>query len=438
VETKLTFNTNLKEVKAEQEGILSQQKALYNSMVYYEGAANSVLGDILQQRRAWEIVEGAQSLSRDQLGAIGDQMEDLAAKSKKVREPFELMMGAILPGFNRVITPMVNRFESIGVAMRKVAAEPGGFMGGFTDYISSFSHSVEGVTKGIQTIFGGGMQGMVSQMGVGIKALTAGFSGLFATLLPLLPFILGIIAVVFVLQRMWINNVGGMQTKWFQFTASIRDTWYKFVAQFDSAIRTMGPLISAVLTPVFLILSHVVKSVGLALRIVMEIAKPGIEMIAEFGKALTEPFKAVGIGGKDASNALDMILKAVEKLIPALVFLVKIVSAPLKLAFMVLAEILKPILYGIAKIIELADRLSRAGGLLGGVFKGKSEEEEKEVKRIKSEPTSMSQIANNQRSYSTNANVSVYSAGPITEGSAPGIGNIIAGRIISDSRAIGG
>jgi hypothetical protein len=153
-----------------------------------------------------------------------------------------MMMTAILPGFNRAITPIFNRFEGIATAMRKVE-EHGGFINTFNDYMKLFSTNLASVSSGITKVFGGGLQGLIAQMGVGLKALIVGFSGLWVAIAPLLPYILLVVGALFILQRMWVNNVGGMQTTWLKFTGQLRTEWSRFIVEFDRTMRELGPVI---------------------------------------------------------------------------------------------------------------------------------------------------------------------------------------------------
>jgi len=478
----IQFNTNLAEVNKQQEKLNQLYSQQYSWLVKSEGMHKASLGDLYKQREAWSKIKLGADLTSDEIETINSNIGDVDRKLKGVENPFETLLQAATP-FGGALIRHKEKLESVADAMGKVK-QSGGFFNMFSDYLGNITSKVKAVRGGFSAAFGSGLKGMITSIGVGIKALIPVIGGLMAALGPILLVVGAIIAIVFVLQRVWKNNIGGIQTFWHKTIGKIKDAWQKFVVGFDKTLRKLEPLfvaIGKIMKITFIPLMVVLRVIQGVFRAIWEIVKPIIDAFAEIGKEIS---KAFGDGKKSSFS----FWKALEGIAVALGWVGKVIGWVVKIGLMPLIWSVKIIIFLIKTLVNAfkwlgekmaeAFKKSLAFKVLAAIFKGigaavkaligfikelmkpfkwildgakkiakwlgfgndETEEQidkEKELKKIKEEPVSTSQVTNNNQRSSTvnnNNNVVVQSSGPITPESAPQIGNVISSSMTTGAR----
>ncbi len=481
-EININFKTNLAEVNKLQEGLNKQYNLQIKLLQQSQGLSKSQLGNLYKQRSAWEKLKLTSDLTNDEIEYINKNLDSVNKTITETENPFESMLKSVTP-FGGLLISQKKKFEELSTVMKKVE-KSGGFINMLSDYSKNFTSKLKEVTKNLTTAFGTGMQGMIKGLGMTITKVTIpAISGMITALSPILPIILAIGASIFVLQRLWKNNVGGMQTQFHRFIGAIKDTWHKFIVMFDKLLRQLGPLFKIIFTTVFVPLTASVKLLGGLFKMIFAILSPIFNVVSEIGKALLEPFEIfTGKSGKNALNVFDAIANSLAWIGKAIGFILKFSLKPVIIPFKLLGAYIKfvvdvwKLLIGKAKegfnafmklsfvqkifkgiqdailktkdflmdmiapfkwLIEGAKKIAHFLGI-GTKETKKQSEATRELKAIKSAPISTTQIFNQQKTSTINntASVVVQSSGAITEESAPHIGNIIASSLTTGARVV--
>lgn len=411
----LTFKTNLKEVAKQQERVtelFGEQLAMASRM---DGMAKSRLGDLFAQQKAWSNVRSNASLTNNELAFIDKNVKSISSQTKEIQPAFESLLAAVTP-FGKSLVFQNRRITELVLNMRKVQ-EAGPFLDVLSDYTKNFSNNLGILRGGMTKVFGGGMKGFITNIGVGIKALIPLASSLLATLAPFLPIILGVIAVIFVLQRMWANNVGGMQTRWHKFVASMRDTWLKFVAQFDSILRDLGPVFDLIfdgLGRVFFPLKIAFKLISFNLKGIMFWLKPIAKLLGFLARVIKVVFDAFIV--KKFIEGLEVVKNVLQ---PITDFLTTIWE---KIQAIFDNPLVKKFVGDINEAVSNLERSALPKGAISGMM---------------AQPVMASQMTSNiSRSVNNNSSVVINSGGAISPENAPRIGDMISSSITTGSRVI--
>lgn len=437
---KIIFDTNLKDV-------LSMQNLLKGS---FDKSATSV-----------ERYNAALSKAKDLVAGQKDMAQGL-------EQPFENLISEIIPGgsalgkYNNKLNGILDSFVKLD--------EQGGFMTGMTTYMDRLSQKVDVTGELFRSTFGGGLQGMITKTKAGMSSLYPVIKTIISKLMMIAPIIIAIMGIVFLLKRMWKNNIGGMQTKWMKFMAGIKQAWSRFIVSFDRALRKMAPLFK-VLGLVLLPIKVLFWAIATALKVIWAILKPIFAVFAEIGKAISEAFGGAGVDTKKFWEAMGKLANAAVKvgavigkiiaytlkplvwIIKGIIFLFKLVDAALdrmregfKNSFGKLKPILDPLIFALKLIWDflkgiwnvmkaIADAFGKFGEAIDKFMGG---EEVSAVTESKKGPVMASQVVNRSKTatVNNNANVVVHSSGPITPENAPQIGDVISSSINTQSKVI--
>ena len=454
-EFKIMFKTNLDELGKSQERLNKAFASNIKMLNVADGLNKSQLGHLYKQKKAWENVLDTEEMTSDEIASIDKNISQIDKTTSNMENPFESMLDAITP-FGGLLISQNRRLLDLKNSMISVQRS-GGFFNVMSDYVVGFSNNLKSVQMGMTAAFGGGMKGMLASFHIGLVALKPALLALMSSLAPLLPVILAIGGGVFILSRLWKNNVGGMQTMWYKLMGSIKDEWNKFIVGFDKGLRALTPLFKVIMAVGFIPIIGAVKLLGSIFKGLMSVLMPVFDAFSEIGKAMLEPFKEfTGVQGSKAINTFGILGKAIEILGKGLGVIVKISLTPLVFSFKILGKVLGAIVDGIKL---MGDKLSFLKTVFEGLiapFKfllqgaekiakylgmGKEETEEqvkatKELKIIRAQPVSSSQVINNQRTQTVNnnSNVVVNSSGAITKENAPHIGNVISSSLSTGGR----
>jgi len=399
-----------------------------------EGQSKSMYGIMSRNIAAWEIYREKTKLTSKQVEQVEKHISSVKKEMQGIENPFETLLKNVTP-FGSSLIRQKERLDELSDAMKKVKAN-GGFVNILSDYLVGFNRRLKEVNKGMISVFGGGMRGLLTNMTSGFKILLPVIKSLIPTILSVATPVAVVVAAVFTLQRMWKNNIGGMQTFFHRFVGTLKDTWAKFVVGFDTLLRKLSPIFKILFTTIFIPLIGAVKILGSLFNMIFKILTPIFEALSEIGKALLEPFeKFVGKDGKDAFNLIEKLGKVFEWLGKVIGTVLKVVLIPTVTVFKIIGFVLGKIVDGIKFLIEGTKKVAHFLGM-GKEESKETEDSQRKIREIQSKPITTSQIINAQRTntINNNANVTVHSSGPITRENAPHIADIIASSLTTGRR----
>jgi len=206
-------------------------------------------------------------------------VKSISTDTKKMVNSFESLIGSALP-FGDALNDQKKKFEKVSGILKTIGSQ-GGIFKVMTTYMNELSSTIGGTGKALTGALGGGLQAMIASARAAFMLLIESAATFATSLLPFLPIILGIIAVVFTLKRMWANNVGGMQTYFMRFIGMLKDTWRTFVAMFDKTLRMLGPIFKVIFGIIFVPLLAAVKNLQGLMKGLFAIIQPIIAAVMD-------------------------------------------------------------------------------------------------------------------------------------------------------------
>lgn len=322
--------TKSKSLGTELEKQISQNSKLVNS-------GKSQLNSYNQINEALNQMVSKSDRTADEMEQLEKASRQVSKNIKDIESPFETILSDLVP-FGGLLVGQNQRLNNLADAFGKVE-EAGGFTNVLSDYMANFGSKVTSVGASIQNAFGGGFTGIMSTASASISSLGASFTALLPILAPIAVAIGAIIIAIFTLQRMWANNVGGMQTTFNKFIATTQQIWNRFVVKFDRALRAIGPIVKIIIDqamrPLFNLLNLISGLIDGLFYIIMPIA----DAIGEVGSAFSEIFNIMGDGQDtfDMFKILGGTLKFIGQIIGSIL---KVTLRPFIEGFKILASII--------------------------------------------------------------------------------------------------
>jgi len=460
-----------------QKQLVKQAGGYKSVMTKLSGVSQSHLGDLNKGVDAWERIATSTKHTAKEIEIANQVLDEFKTKADMINEPFENLisnmspLGGALTKHNKKIGDMVTNFRKVQQA--------GGFTKVLGDYMANLGNKVNVLKGFMKGAFGGGIKGMIAGIGTSFSALLPIIGSLMASILPITLAILGIVAVVFTLKRMWKNNIGGMQTTFAKFMGQAKDMWNKFIVGFDKLLRKISPLVKIVMGALMIPLMWSLKYVSTLFKVLFMVLEPIFDVFGEIGKIISEAFGGGAEKGMDFMKVMDAILKPVLILGKILGWVVRIALLPLLLTFKFIGWYVGKVKEGFGKLTDtvknvvgwftkftfvqkimkgVQDSISKTKDFLMAMIEpfkyiiegakkvaewlgfGNDETKEatdktKQLKKAQSEPVSVSQVTQNkQTTVNNNNNVAVHSSGAISEDSAPMIGNAISSSLTTGAR----
>lgn len=270
-----------------------------------------------------------------QLVKVNSQISEMDKK----RGAFStLVSGTVLERFTRLnekFTKFNKAFETIG--------KKKGFDIGLKDFFKDFGKQTSSFVGNFTAIFGKGITGSIKLATNALRGFMIGLSGTMAVLAPFLPIILGIVAVVGIMQRVWRQNIGGMQTLFFKLVGALKDAWAKFAVGFDKALRALAPLFKVTFGLMEIILTPIIKIIEGVFLGLIEVIKPILEVIGDMFRPLAELFglKDQGGGFRRVMEGISKTLQGVGKVLG---WIIRVGLWPLRLQFMAIHWVVKKLM----------------------------------------------------------------------------------------------
>ena len=457
---------------------LVKQAGIYESkLIKSQGISQSSLGTLQKQKDAWQKIATSTTHTAKEIETAQAMVDKFAQKLSEIENPFNEIMSSMIP-FGGIITDKMNKVEGLVSSFQKVE-QAGGFTKVLGDKMSNFGEKTKMLGGFMKKAFGGGLKGMIASIGTSFSALLPIIGTLMASIWPITAAIAAIVVAVFVLKRMWKNNIGGMQTQFMKFIGMAKDMWNKFIVGFDKLLRKVSPLVKIVIGALMLPLIWSLKYVSTLFKVLFMVLEPIFDVFGEIGKIIGEMFGDGSKKGMDFMKVMDAILMPVLVLGKILSWVVRIVLLPMLLTFKLIGWYVGKVKEGFGKLTDgikavvgwfmkfefvkkimkgVQDSISKTKDFLmamiepfkwiidgakkvaewlgfGGDETEATTKKTKELKKAQGEPVSVSQISNNKNTtVNNNNNVAVHSSGAITEDSAPGIGNTISASLITGAR----
>lgn len=129
-----------------------------------------------------------------------------------------------------------------------------------------------------------------------------------------------IAGAMFLISRIWKENIGGIQTKWIMFMGKLKNSWAKFDIGLRKFLHEIGPMFDTIFSVGFAILEGLFEGFVTTVQIFVGIFGPFMRIVAKFfgmmngdGKKTLEIWKAIGfvIGMVATGLAAFMIIKKI-------------------------------------------------------------------------------------------------------------------------------
>lgn len=339
-------------------------------------SVHSQLGASLQLKQSYEAQLIALDKASDEYKSMSANISAVKTEIKGIENPFEKILTDTIP-FGDQLVNSKNKIEGLSNAFNKVE-EAGGFTNVLSDYMGNFQKKVGALSGGLQKAFGGGLQGLLTQGATSISAIGGSFAGLLPIIAPIAVAIGVVIAAIFTLQRMWVNNVGGMQTTITRFIATVGQVWNRFIVQFDKSLRALSPVVKIIIDTIMSPLFSLFSLISGVLDGIFAIITPIFEAIGEVTQAFTEAFGVVGEGAEtfDVLKILGGILKFIGE---TLGVIIKFGLAPLITGFKFLASVIGFALSPLKILIDVFSKgfseIGKVGKMFQDVFNPKPAED---------------------------------------------------------------
>jgi hypothetical protein len=346
---------------------------------------------------------------------LNEQISQTSTEINKIntrKDAFgDLISGTVFSRFEKFrskLSMFNTKIEKMGGA-GKVKAD-------FFDMFKNIGDQAGVFAKNLKLMTAGGMKGLLVMGKAALSALVTGFTSLLAVAAPFLPIIIAVVAGVLILKRMWTLNIGGMQTQFHRFMGQLKDLWAKFTINFDTTLRKLSPLF----TTVFSVL-------GAALRPIIAIAKNLMDVFFALITPIVDALGAIKTDGGAAVGIFDTLTKLIQFL--------GAIAVPIFTGIgKVLAFSMKPMI----SLIENVHKLLKLLGIVKEEEEGVVASSEKMMQSLtnrrgimdalKQQSSSESNVVNN------NQQVTVMSAGNISESNAPMIGNMLSQTMINNQK----
>lgn len=353
-------------------------------------------------------------------------IEKMSKDMKDVQKPFEDLFSSLVPfggklvEQNRRITEMINNLSKV--------KEAGGFFNIAGKYIGNMAEKTKQAGRLMIDLLGNGVAkasaiaaGGIEGIGAALGSVTVAAAPLVAALAAVAAVIAVVVAAVFTLKRMWVNNIGGMQTTFLSFIAKLKTAWSKFVVRFDRMLRKISPAIKVLVNIIGVALSGALEIVTGLVDGLFIALEPIFDAIAEIGAAINEAF---GSGQDDMRGMMD-VAKAIAAVFrgigTAIAFVIKLMRP--------FIEMLKLVIKGMGAINSFVHQITGTAA---------SPATAPAAPPIRAGEPLMASNVTNTRSVVVNNNqqVAVHSSGAITPQSAPMIGSVIASSLSTGSKVV--
>lgn len=185
-----------------------------------------------------------------------------------------------------------------------------------------------------------------------IKLVASAFS---AWLVPIAL----IAAGIYLISRIWKENIGGIQTKWIAFMGRLKNTWSKFDIGIRKFLHEIGPMFDAVFSIGFALLEGIFEGLVATVQVFIGIFGPFLRMAAQlFGMFKTDGqeslkiWKAIGMAigivatGLAAFAIIQKIIMMVKMLNAAFIIFNAIVTAnPIGAIIVAIVAIIALVIY---------------------------------------------------------------------------------------------
>ena len=187
----------------------------------------------------------------------------------------------------------------------------------------------------------------------------------FASWLAPLALIAG---AMYLISRVWKENIGGIQTKWIKFMGKLKNTWSKFDIQLRKFLHEIGPAFSVIFDAGFALLEGIFEGLVTTVQILIGIFGPFLRMLAKFfsmfkgdGEKSLQVWKAIGnvVGMVASGLAAFMIIKKI------IMFVKMLQAAFVVFNAIVTANPIGAIIVAIVAIIALVVYLQKRFNIFG-------------------------------------------------------------------------
>jgi len=292
------------------------------------------------------------------------ETDKLAKSSKKVREEIEGAAGAmdsfeeLVSGTGGFFSELAGMIPGVGGMLSKLFTHPVQKVFDLNKKMASFNDAFENVNKtgggfgnmmsNMFTNVGGNIKAFtanISQVGsiltksllpaiqVGIKAIIPQIIAMGVALLPIVGWVLAIVAAVYTLKKIWDLNIGGIQTSVFELAGMFKDTLGKAALKFQMILQKLSPIFKLVFQPLFqqlkIIFAVFSGLVDVVFAVIDPIAEALGELAAPFADIQGEGFKLIDVV-KWIGKYFGMVTKAIGIYMKIILFPIKLIAYGIK------------------------------------------------------------------------------------------------------------
>jgi hypothetical protein len=189
-------------------------------------------------------------------------------------------------------------------------------------------------------------------IGKALPLIGAQIAALAPVVLSLLGPISLIIAGIFLLKKIWDNNIGGIQTKFNQVFGKLKEIWSRFMIIVNKALQAISPILDVILN---LIVGPLMSGLNVVLSLfkaIWSILKPIFDAVSEIGKAIKSAFGDMNKQGKGAIDIMGGLGKALELIGKILGFIVSVTIKPIVAAVKFIFGIVGGIVNGVKSVVS--------------------------------------------------------------------------------------
>jgi len=299
------------------------------------------------QMLEWRLqdVNDQQEAFNELVGHGGDQLADVISR-------IPLIGGLLSPMFRRPLDRLNDMNMSMGrfnKAFATLTKDGKSLDSVFSGFFQNFSTNIATFGKNFHKAFSGGATAMLKNIPTIFSGIATSAGALIPVLASIALPILGIVAAVFTLKKIWDLNIGGIQKQVFGLMGVFRDVFGKTMINFQKSLQKLGPLFKLIFTPLFTILKGVGKLLGGLFDGVFAIIDPILDVINEIFAPLAEG-QSQAMGLVDVFGILADTLRVVGKIVG---FVLKVALTPMKLMFRVGMAIGKVLAGWVGKFMKL-------------------------------------------------------------------------------------
>jgi hypothetical protein len=177
-----------------------------------------------------------------------------------------------------------------------------------------------------------------------------------------------IAGALYVVSRVWKENIGGIQTKWIAFMGKLQNTWSRFDIELRKFLHDIGPLFDTVFGIGFAILEGIFEGFVATVQVFVGVFGPFLKAAASFfgmmnkdGQSSLAIWKAIGVAIGIVGTALAGFM-----IIAKIIAMVKMMSAAMMVFnAIVTANPIGAIIVAIVAIIALIVYLQKRFNIFG-------------------------------------------------------------------------